>query len=66
LLLQIITLWINALLSDVVIIIIKLAQMTRTATLLIYGAAPILGKSNAGLTGYSVRSVAGKKPVCEL
>jgi len=32
LLLQVISLWINALLSDVIIIIIKLAQMTRAAT----------------------------------
>jgi hypothetical protein len=61
LLLQVISLWINALLSDVVIIIIKLTQMIRAATLLIHGAVPIVGQSNAGLAGCSVRSVAGKK-----
>jgi hypothetical protein len=49
LLLQVISLWINALLSDVVIIIIKLTQMTRAATLLIHGAAPVVGQNNAGL-----------------
>jgi len=59
-------LWINALLSDVVIIIIKLVQMTRAATLLIHGAAPIVGQSNTGLADCSVRSVAGNKTVSDL
>jgi hypothetical protein len=58
--------WINALLSDGVIIIIKLAQMTRATTPLIHGAAPVIEQSNAGLPGCSVRSVAGKKTVFDL
>jgi hypothetical protein len=53
------------LLSDVVIIIIKLTEMTRAAMLLIHGAAPVVGQSNAGLVGCSVRSVAGKKTVSD-
>jgi hypothetical protein len=65
LLLQVISLWINTLLSDVVIIIIKLTQMTSAATMLIRWAAPIVGQSNAGLAGCSVRSVAGKKTVSD-
>lgn len=52
-------------LNDVIIIVIKLAEMTRAATLLMHGDAPIVGQSNAGLAG-SVRSVAGKKTVTDL
>lgn len=66
LLLQVISLWINALLSDAIIIIIMLAQMTRAATLLIHGTEPIVGQGNAGLVGCSVRSVAGKKTGSDL